>query len=166
MTGAYNVQLSNTTATTGTSASINSTLSPFTLTATYTGNGTNGAGTSTVIHVGSVTPATVVTPLFYKYTASSANPNFVVSDPNLGIAFNPNGNQGANTNGVVSDYNWIAVPTSQDTNLSFHYSLPPFPPATVTPDAFFGNVDIGGVSYDAYGFTTFSAVAYIYITSP
>ena len=149
----------------GTSAAINSSLSGLTIVATYTGTPVGGGSPTTVgPKTATLTTATTYQPLFYKTTASAANPNFTTSDTFIASQFVPGPTQGANTTAITSNYLWLAIPTAS-VQPQFKFDQPPFVGITVTADATFTNVSISGVTYNLYGFTNFSQAVFLY-TAP
>ena len=149
-------------ATSGTSASLDSTMN-YTITATdYYGAGQYGAGSRsmTATVTGTVTAATKYYPLFYKITTNSTIPTFTTSDSH-GTANIVIGTTYANTNTTPSDYLWMATPTSASRTFKHIYLGSDI---IDTPNAT-GDITISGQAYKVWGFTTFSQVASIIITS-
>jgi hypothetical protein len=164
LSGSQSANLTTTGATSGTSAIYNSTIGPFNLLASYTGTGTNGSGTRTVTHTGSVTPATTVTPLYWKTTTSDSNPNFTTSDNSYPVSYAPNEGQGAQSTDVTTNWTWIAIPAAGPGPVppQFKYDQPPFIGIVTTPDQTYNGINIGGATYNAYGFTNFSVSVFVY----
>jgi hypothetical protein len=154
--------LSTTGATSGTSISLDSSNS-FTISTTdYVGLGANVTqGTSTVSTSITLNAATVYTPLFYKITNSSANPNFTTSDTYLTKAFALG--DGANTSATPANYLWLAVPGTQ-TLRTFQHNDQGFT-VVDTPAVTYTNQTIGGQTYQVYGFNNFNASLRINVTS-
>ena len=156
---AQGASLTSVGATSGTSTSIDSTISYTITTNDYTGAGLNGHGTRTIPNpvTGTVNAATIYYPLFWKITNNSTRPTFAISD-------NRNSNnyvtgQGANTSATTSDYLWIATPTSAQRTWGYTFigSL-----VTQEPDVPGVQQTIAGQVYTVYGFTNFSAVTFLY----
>jgi hypothetical protein len=156
---AQGVSLTSVGATSGTSTSIDSTISYTITTNDYTGAGLNGYGTRTIPNPvsGTVNAATIYYPLFWKITSTNARPTFTTSD-------NRNSNnyttgQGANTSATTTDYLWIATPTSAQRTWGYTFigSL-----VTQEPDVPGVQQTIAGQVYTVYGFTNFSAVTFLY----
>jgi hypothetical protein len=146
-------------ATSGTSPSLDSTLTYTISSSDYTGAGGYGAGTRTIPSTvtGTVSPATLYYPLFYTTTGSSANPNFTTSTPHNSNNYATG--QGANTTATSSNYLWIGTPTATARSFGFTF-LGSF--VNVTPDVTYTNQSISGQTYTVYGFTNYSAVTFIY----
>ena len=145
--------------TSGTSTSLDSTLT-YTITSTdYTGAGGNGAGTRTIPSTvnGTISPATIYYPLFYKTTGNSANPSFTNSDTRNSNNFATG--QGANTTATPSNYLWIGTPNSTAREFAFTFLGSR---VDITPDVTYANQTISGQTYNVYGFTNYSAVTFIY----
>jgi hypothetical protein len=148
--------------TSGTSASLDSSLSYTIATTDYVGLGVNvTSGTSTVSATVSLSAATKYYPLFYKTTGSSANPNFITGDSYLTKAYAVS--DGANTSTVASNYLWLAVPGATTTHTFQHIDQG----FTVidTPDVTYLNQTISGQTYQVYGFTNFSTSLKISVTT-
>ena len=146
-------------ATSGTSTSLDSTLT-YTITSTdYTGAGGFGAGTRTIPSTvnGTISAATVYYPLFYKTTGSSANPNFTISDTRNSNNYVTG--QGANTTATPSNYLWIGTPNSTARSFAFTFLGSR---VDVTPDVTYTSQTISGQTYNVYGFTNYSAITFIY----
>ena len=145
----------------GTSASLNSTYTYDISSSDYNGTGAFGAGTRTIPSTvnGTVNPATMYYPLFYKITGSSANPNFTTSDSYN--AYDYYTGDGANTTATTTDYLFIATPTSTARTWAFTFLGSQ---VTVTPDVTYTSQTISGETYTVYGFTNYSAVTQIYST--
>lgn len=167
LSGSQTATLTNVGATSGTSQIYDSTVGPFNLNASYTGQGLNGAGTTTVNLSGSVAPATTFTPLYWKTTTSNLNPNFTIADNRYNVAYAPDQGQGANTSSVSSEWMWMAIPAAGPGPVPpvFKWDKPPFIGVVSTPDQTYNSVDIGGVTYNAYGFTNFIESVFIYTVS-
>jgi hypothetical protein len=154
--------LTTTGTTSGSSSSVDSTLSYTITSSDYFGAGGFGAGsrsmTSTV--TGTVNPATKYYPLFYKITANSTVPTFTTSD-SRGFANIVIGTTFANTNTTPTDYLWMATPTSASRTFK-HVFLGS---DIVDTPAVTADATISGEAYKVWGFTTFSQVASIIITS-
>jgi len=146
-------------ATSGTSASLDSTLTYTISSSDYTGAGGFGAGTRTIPSTvtGTVSPATLYYPLFYTTTGSSANPNFTTSSTRNSNNYATG--QGANTTATTTNYLWIGTPTSTARSFGFTF-LGSF--VSVTPDVTYNSQTISGQTYNVYGFTNYSAITFIY----
>jgi hypothetical protein len=154
--------LSSVGGTSGTSVSLDSSVSYTISTTDYVGIGANvTAGTSTVATSTTLNAATKYYPLFYKITGSSANPNFITGDSYLTKAYAVG--DGANTSTTASNYLWLAVP-GVSTSHTFQHVDQGFTVAD-TPDATYLNQTIGGYTYQVYGFTNFSAALKISVTT-
>jgi hypothetical protein len=148
-------------ATSGTSASVDSTLT-YTLTSNdYFGAGQYGAGSRTMTTTvnGTVNSATKYYPLFWKTTANSTIPTFTTSDSRNSNNFAVG--QSASTTATASNFLWMATPTN-----AAHTFKHIFLGSDIvdTPDAS-ANTTISGQAYRIWGFTNFSAVTAIIITS-
>jgi hypothetical protein len=145
----------------GTSASLNSTYTYDISSSDYNGTGAFGAGTRTIPSTvtGTVNPATMYYPLFYKITGSSANPSFTTSDSYN--AYDYYTGDGANTTATTTDYLFVATPTSTARTWAFTFLGSQ---VTVTPDVTYTSQTISGETYTVYGFTNYSAVTQIYST--
>jgi len=163
--------LSSTGQTSGTSGSVNSTSSYTITTNDYTGAGLNGYGTRTIPSTvnGTVNAATKYYPLFWKITVNSTLPTFTVTDSRNSNNFAIN--QFANTSATASDYLWIAVPNTGNAaplqNRTFKHVFGGFdiidtPTVTGTQ-----TISANGESYNysIYGFSGFSQVSSIIVTS-
>jgi hypothetical protein len=153
--------LSSVGATSGTSASLDSTLTYTISSSDYIGAGQYGAGTRTMTATvnGTVNPATKYYPLFWKITTSSSIPTFTTSD-----SHNSNNyalGQSANTSSTPTDYLWLATPTSASHTFK-HIFLGS--DIVDTPDVT-STTTISGYDYKIWGFTNFSAVTAIITTS-
>jgi hypothetical protein len=137
-----------------------------------------------VTHTTTVTPATYITPLYYKTTSSSANPNFTVADSHYTTPFTPlplappnppAGAQGATTTSTSTDYTWLAlpggsgtwtwpndIPASNSPNIYFQYDSPPFTGVFLIPAVVFNDQTIAGELYTVVGFTGASQPVFIY----
>jgi hypothetical protein len=145
----------------GTSTSLDSTLT-YTISSTdYTGSGQYGAGTRTIPSTvtGTVTAATKYYPLFWKITNNSTLPTFTTSDSHN--TSNYALGQGATTSTTATDYLWIATPTSASHTFK-HVFLGS--DIVDTPDVT-GTVTISSQTYKVWGFTNFSQAASIVTTS-
>jgi hypothetical protein len=109
---------------------------------------------------GTVNPATKYYPLFYKITANSTVPTFTTSDSH-GVANIVVGTTYANTNTTPTDYPWMATPTSASRTFK-HIFLGS---DIVDTPAVTADATISGQAYKVWGFTTFSQVASIIVTS-
>jgi hypothetical protein len=157
--GAINTtSLTTTGASSGSSASINSTVNYTVVTTDYTGAGAYGYGSRTIPNTvtGTVTAATMYYPLFYKITSSSSAPTFTSSDSYLTHDYVLG--DGATTSSTPSQYLWIAIPGAG--SHTFAYT---FLGTTVgqTPSAT-SSQTISGYNYNIYGFTNFSAATLLY----
>jgi hypothetical protein len=143
----------------GTSGSLDSTLTYTISSSDYTGAGGFGAGTRTIPSTvnGTVSPATLYYPLFYATSGNSSNPNFTTSSTSNSNNFVTG--QGANTTATPSNYLWIGTPTSTARSFGFTF-LGSF--VSITPDVTYANQTISGQTYMVYGFTNYSAVTFIY----
>ena len=146
-------------ATSGTSPSLDSTLTYTISSSDYTGAGGFGAGTRTIPSTvtGTISPATLYYPLFYTTTGSSANPNFTTSSTRNSNNYATG--QGANTTATTSNYLWIGTPTATARSFGFTF-LGSF--VSVTPDVTYASQTISGQTYNVYGFTNYSAITFIY----
>lgn len=167
LSGSQTANLTTSGATSGNSAVYNSTVGPFNLLATYTGAGANGAGTRTITRSGNVAPATTTTPLYWKTTTSSANPTFTISDNHYNVSYAPNVGQGAQSTNVTTNWTWIAIPASGPGPVppQFKFDQPPFTGIVTTPDQTYNTQNIGGTTYNVYGFTNFSISVFVYTTT-
>ena len=149
-------------ATSGSSSSVDSTVSYTITSSDYYGSGQYGAGSRTMTSTvnGTVNPATKYYPLFYKITANSTVPTFTTSD-NHGTANIVVGTSYANTNTTPTDYLWMATPTSASRTFK-HVFLGS---DIVDTPAITADATISGQAYKVWGFTTFSQVASIIVTS-
>ena len=158
-TGGAGGTLTTTGATSGTSGSLDSTISYSLSSSDYYGAGLNGAGNRTIptTATGTVSAASKYYPLFYKTTGSSSNPTFATTDTH-----NSNNyalGQGANTTATTSDYLWIATPNATAHTFAFTFLSTQ---VDVTPDASYTSQTISGQTYNFYGFTNYSAITFIY----
>ena len=146
-------------ATSGTSTSLDSTLTYTISSSDYTGAGGFGAGTRTIPSTvnGTVSPATIYYPLFYKTTGNSANPTFTTSDSHNSNNYATG--QGANTTATPSNYLWIGTPNSTARSFAFTFLGSR---VDVTPDVTYASQTISGQTYNVYGFTNYSAITFIY----
>lgn len=153
--------LSTTGATSGTSTSLDSTYAYTITTSDYTGAGGFGAGTRTMPStvVGTVSAATKYYPLFWKITQSSSVPTFTTSDSRNSNNFAVG--QSASTTANPSDYLWIATPNSN--NRTFKHIF--LGSDIIDTPAASGDITISGQAYKAWGFTNFSAITSIIVTS-
>jgi hypothetical protein len=149
-------------ATSGTSTSLDSTMNYTITSSDYYGAGQYGAGSRTMTATvnGTVTAATKYYPLFYKTTSSSSVPTFTTSDSH-GTSNIVIGTTYANTNTTSTDYLWMATPTTASHTFK-HIFLGS--DIVDTPDVT-GSTTISGQAYKVWGFTNFSQVASIIITS-
>jgi hypothetical protein len=149
-------------ATSGTSTSLDSTMNYTITSSDYYGAGQYGAGSRSMTATvnGTVTAATKYYPLFYKTTANSTVPTFTTSDSH-GTSNIVIGTTYANTNTTSTDYLWMATPTTASHTFK-HVFLGS--DIVDTPNAT-GDITISGQAYKVWGFTTFSQVASIIITS-
>jgi len=145
----------------GTSPSLDSTLTYTITSSDYTGAGAFGAGTRTMTATvnGTVAAATKYYPLFWKITSNSTIPSFTTTDSHN--TSNYALGQGASTSTTASDYLWLATPNS--TSHTFKHV---FLGSDIvdTPDAS-GTITISGQTYKVWGFTNFSQAASIVTTS-
>jgi hypothetical protein len=148
-------------ATSGTSASLDSTMNYTITSSDYYGAGQYGAGSRTMTATvnGTVTAATKYYPLFWQITANSTVPSFTTS-----TSHNSNNyatGQGANTSNTSTDYLWLATPNS--TSHTFKHV---FLGSDIvdTPDVT-STTTISGQTYKIWGFTNFSQVATIVTTT-
>ena len=153
--------LTTTGATSGTSTSVDST-NTYTLTSSdYNGTGGFGAGQRTIPSTvtGTVNPATKYYPLFWKTTSNSTIPTFTTSDSRNSNNFAVG--QSANTTATSTNFLWMATPNN--TSHTFKHI---FLGSDIvdTPDAS-GNITISGQAYRVWGFTNFSAITAIIVTS-
>jgi hypothetical protein len=175
LTGSSNITLSANTSTSGTSTPITSNTGPYNITAVYSGTGLNGAGTTTITQVGSVVPATVIQPLYWKVTTGLSDPMFTASDLHYDTQFSTaaSPSQGAFTSSNTSETLWIAIPGTSwvlpDTwpptnspNLVPRFDQPPFNGIVCIPNVSFTNT-INGVQYTAYAFDNFNQSVFIYL---
>lgn len=149
-------------ATSGTSASLDSTLTYTISSSDYIGAGQYGAGTRTMTATvnGTVSAATKYYPLFYKTTGSSSVPTFITSDSH-GVANIVIGTSFANTTATSTNYLWMATPGSSSHTFKHVFlgsDIVDTPDVTATQT-------ISGETYKIWGFTNFSAVTSIIITS-
>jgi hypothetical protein len=147
---------------TGTQSSLNSTIAYVISTNDYTGAGLNGAGTRTIPTAANVTitAKTTYTPIFYKVTASSANPNFTTSDSY--ITQNYAVGQSVNTTANTADWTWMAIPGSGDHTFHFVYggfTVIAYPNQTYTAQT------IAGQTYNYYGFNNYNAITALIVDS-
>jgi len=153
--------LTSTGQTSGTSASLDSTLSYSISSSDYTGDGRYGAGNRTIPTSvsGTVSPATKYYPLFWKTTADSTIPTFTTSDSHNSNNYATG--QGANTTTTASNYTWLATP-----NTTSHTFKHVFLGSDIVdvPDVT-GTTTISGQTYSVWGFTNFSQVTTIVTTS-
>jgi len=148
-------------ATSGTSTSLDSTLT-YTITSNdYTGAGAYGAGTRTMTATvnGTVAAATKYYPLFWKTTSDNTIPTFTTSDSHNSNNYATG--QGANTTTTASNYTWLATP-----NTTSHTFKHVFLGSDIVdvPDVT-GTTTISGQTYSVWGFTNFSQVTTIVTTS-
>lgn len=167
LSGSQSAVLTNVGSTSGQSQIYDSTIGPFNLNGSYTGQGLNGAGTTTVTLSGSVTPATSFAPLYWKTTTSNLNPNFTIADNHYNVAYAPNLGQGAATTNVTTNWTWIAIPAAGPGPVppGFWFDQPPFIGIVTEPDQTYNAQDIGGIQYNVYGFTNYSLSVFIYTVS-
>ena len=148
-------------ATSGTSASLDSTMAYTITSSDYTGAGQYGAGTRTMTATvnGTVAAATKYYPLFWKTTSNSTLPTFTTSDSRNSNNYATG--QGAATTATASNYLWLATP-----NNTSHTFKHVFLGSDIvdTPDVT-GTVTISGQTYSVWGFTNFSQVTTIVTTS-
>jgi hypothetical protein len=153
------VTLTSTGALSGTSTSIDSTVSYTITSSDYRGTGANGAGTRTIPTpvTATVSAATSYTPLFYKITSTSAIPTLTTSDSYLPQAYALG--QGATTSSVTTSYLWIATPGT--TAHTWGYT---FLGSTVTqvPTVAGSTITISGQTYTLYGFAGFSVATQLF----
>lgn len=148
-------------ATSGTSVSLDSTLT-YTLTSTdYFGAGQYGAGSRTMTSTvnGTVNSATKYYPLFWKTTSNSTIPTFTTSDSRNSNNFAIG--QSANTTSTSTDFLWLATPNN--TARTFKHIFLGID-IVDTPDAS-ATTTISGQAYRVWGFTNFSAITAIIVTS-
>ena len=147
---------------TGTQPSLNSTIAYVISTNDYTGAGLNGAGTRTIPTAANVTVSakTTYTPIFYKVTASSANPNFTTSDSYITQAYAVG--QSVNTTANTADWTWMAIPGTGEHTFHFVYggfTVIAYPNQTYTAQT------IAGQSYNYYGFNNYNAITALIVDS-
>jgi len=148
-------------ATSGSSSSLNSTLSYTLATSSYTGTGTNGAGTATSTNrSGSLSAASVYYPLFWKTTQSSSNPSLTTSDSHNNYAFATG--QTVTTTANAGDYTWIATPTSASRTFKYIFLGSD---VSLTATTTYTSQTISGTTYNVYGFTNFSSATVIYVVT-
>ena len=148
-------------ATSGTSPSLDSTLSYTVATSSYSGTGLNGAGTATSTNRSTTrTAATVYYPLFYKTNQSSSNPTFTTSDTHNLFAFATG--QTVVSTATPADYTWIATPTSAARTFKYIFLGSD---VVLTPSISYTSQTISGTTYNVYGFTNFSAATTIYVVT-
>ena len=160
-TASISGSLTTTGATSGTSTSVDST-NTYTLTSSdYNGTGGFGAGQRTIPSTvtGTVNPATKYYPLFWKTTSNSTIPTFTTSDSRNSNNFAIG--QSANTTATSTNFLWLATP-----NNTSHTFKHVFLGSDIvdTPDAS-ANTTISGQAYRVWGFTNFSAITAIIVTS-
>jgi hypothetical protein len=152
------VSLTSVGATSGSSGSIDSTVSYTLTTSDYYGDGLYGYGSRTIPSTvtGTVSAATTYYPLFYKITGSSSAPGFTTSDSYL--THNYVTGDGATSSSTTSNYLWIATPgaTSHTFAYTFLGSQVGQTPAVTSTQM------ISGYSYNIYGFTNFSVATSLY----
>ena len=156
--GGTPVSLTSVGATSGTSASINSTVSYTITTTDYIGTGLNGGGTLTLSKTATVAAATSYNPLFYRTTTTSTlGAAFSTSDSYLSKAYALG--DGINTPSATSSYLWMATPGTTAHNWAINTSLGQgiIPPA-VGPTA----ITISGQTYNLYGFTNFGIATLLF----
>jgi hypothetical protein len=153
------VSLTSVGAISGTSGSIDSTVSYTITSSDYRGTGANGAGTRTIPTpvTATVSAATSYTPLFYKITTTSTPPTLTTSDTYLPQAYATG--QGATTSSVTTSYLWIATPgaTAHTFGYTFLGSVVGQNP-TVAGSA----ITISGQAYTLYGFSGFNQATLLY----
>ena len=154
-------------ATSGTSSSLDSTLTYTITSSDYFGAGGFGAGSRTMTATvnGTVSPATKYYPLFYQITSSSAVPAFTTSTTRLSV--NVAIGTSATTSATPSYYLWMATPSTNTgtltgANRTFKHI---FLGSDIvdTPDVT-SSTTISGQSYNIYGFTNFSVATPILVT--
>jgi len=153
--------LSTTGATYGTSTTLDASQSYTISTTDYVGIGSNvTSGTSTISTTATVAAASKYYPLFYKTTSSSSNPNFITGDTYLPKAFAVG--DGANTSAITSQYLWLAIPGAVASRAFQHTDL-----TTVDdiPVATYPNQNIGGQTYQVFGFTNFNRAVKISVVT-
>lgn len=163
--------LSSTGQTSGSSTSINSTSSYTITTSDYTGAGLNGYGTRTIPNTvnGTVNAATKYYPLFWKITGNSTLPTFTTTDSRNSNNFAVG--QFANTNSTTTDYLYMAIPNTGNSaslqNRTFKHVFGGFDIVDVPTVTGTQAISANGESYNysIYGFTSFSAVSSIIVTS-
>jgi len=153
--------LTSTGSTSGSSPSLDSTLTYIMNSSDYVGTGGFGAGSRTMTGSinGTVSAATKYYPLFWKTTTSNSVPSFTTGDSHNSNNFTVG--QGANTGTNPNNYLWIATP-----NTTSHTFKHVFLGSDIvdTPDET-GQVTISGQTYSVWGFTNFSQVTTIVTTS-
>ena len=155
--GGASTSLTSTGATSGTSASINSTVSYTITTTDYTGDGVNGGGRIILSKTATVLAATSYTPLFYKTTTTSTQPTLTTSDSYLTTAYVLG--QGTDTPSATTSYLWVATPGTASHIWNFIVlGNPAEKPPDVGPTA----ITISGQAYTLYGFTNFNQTTRIY----
>lgn len=147
---------------TGTQSSLNSTIAYVISTNDYTGAGLNGAGTRTIPTAANVTVTakTTYTPIFYKVTASSANPNFTTSDSYITQGYAVG--QSVNTTANTADWTWMAVPGSG--SHTFHFVYGGFT-VIAYPNQTYTGQTIAGQTYNYYGFNNYNAITALIVDS-
>jgi hypothetical protein len=145
-------------ATSGSSGSIDSTSSYTITTSDYRGAGLYGYGTRTIPSTvnGTIAAATKYYPVFYKITNNATPPTLTTSDTY--VTHNYVLGDGANTSSTTSDYLWIAIPGVSSHTFAYTFLGSPVGqnPAVTSSQT------ISGYSYNIYGFTNFSAAAFLY----
>jgi hypothetical protein len=158
-------------ATSGTSSSVDSTAVYTITTEDYTGAGLNGYGTRTIPAPvsGTVNAATKYYPLFWKITNNGELPTFTTSDSRNSNNFTVG--QSANTSSTSTDYLWMAIPNtgnvSQLQSRTFKHVFGGFDIVDVPSVTGTQIISANGQSYrySIYGFSSFSAVSSIIVTS-
>ena len=154
-------------ATSGTSASLDSTLAYQITASDYFGAGAFGAGSRTMTATinGTVSAATKYYPLFYQITSSNQVPSFTTSTTRLSA--NVSIGTSATTSATPSYYLWMATPSTNTgtlvgANRTFKHV---FLGSDIidTPDVT-SSTTISGQSYNIYGFTNFSVATPILVT--
>lgn len=169
--GISTTSLSSTGQTSGSSGSINSTSSYIITTSDYTGAGLNGYGTRTIPNTvnGTVNAATKYYPLFWKITSNSTLPTFTTTDSRNSNNFAVG--QSANTSSTTTDYLFMAIPNTGNSaslqNRTFKHVFGGFDIVDVPTVTGTQAISANGESYNysIYGFTSFSAISSIIVTS-
>lgn len=154
-------------ATSGTSPSLDSTLTYTISSSDYFGAGAFGAGSRTMTATinGTVSAATKYYPLFYQITSSSQVPPFTTSTARL--TSNVVVGTSATTSATPSYYLWMATPSTNTgalvgANRTFKHVF--LGSDIVDTPEVSSSTTISGQSYNIYGFTNFSVATPILVT--